>query len=1000
MAINPWENPQLVSYSTLSPRAPLYSFDTLPEALSVQDSSYKKSLNGQWDFKLFESPLSACLDVKNWDKIEVPSCWTRQGFKDLPIYTNVQMPFDESYPKVPEKNPTGIYHRKIKNIWPERRSIIHFAGVESMFYLYLNGEEVGMSKGSRTPVEFDLTDFLKQGDNDLHVKVIRWSDGSYIEDQDHWRMAGIFRDVFLYSSPLQFIEDMFARAQLNEDLKSASLKCQLRLGSVKRDLDAYKINVELFDAKASSIWKSHKFCRLSPKHFREYEKTEDGETIYPYHIIDLDAELEELISWNAENPYQYTVVASLESRAGDLIDCVRSKIGFKRVEVKNQELLINGQAVLIKGVNRHEHDEYSGKVVSRETMIKDIRLLKQFNFNAVRNAHYPQPDLWYELCNEYGLYIMDEANIEAHKDYDTICRDPQYAPAFLNRVMRMFHSHKNHACIYQWSTGNESGYGPNHDMALGYLRGIDSSRLVHCEGAVHAEWSQGLPDHTAKHGMATDTFGPMYPEVEDMLDWAKDRQDDPRPYITCEYNHAMGNSNGSLKDYWKAFREVDGLQGGFIWDWVDQGLAEYDKDGEKYWTYGGDYGEEFHDFDFCINGMVWPDRTPKPAMYEFKKCAEPILVEQISREKYHIINDQYFSDFNNIRLHWTLELDGKIIQEGQEDDLVIEAKESLDYAIEMKPVTAGETQILTVNFSFSYIKKGTWHDAGHELTWSQFFIDADQVIKEENINSRVAQLRVQEMDGLKVFHGDQEVLLPELNLYRAGTDNDAIRAWTGQDHKPGNKWRESGLHDLKLMSESHEFENESLLIKRKYMARNHEISHEILIDNELNFSHEFMLPQKLPSLARVGLKYKIPKIFQGVQWLGLGPHENYVDRDYGARFSLYKNRVLDHYVPYILPQSHGNKSGVKYLKLSDGQESLVFKGNFEFSVCPWSDEELYHSYHTCDLSKVEDKDYYYLNLDLVQRGVGSGSCGPQTRPEYCVEAKYYRFTYTQESIGF
>ncbi|MDD7986367.1 glycoside hydrolase family 2 TIM barrel-domain containing protein [Lentisphaera marina] len=989
MKINDWENPQLVSINTLAPRPPLYAFDSIENALDKSQSPYIHSLNGIWDFKLFNSPNEAHYNLNEWDQIKVPSCWTREGFDDLPIYSNVQMPFDLSYPKVPKQNPTAMYHRKFQSPWPNRRTVIHFAGVETMFYLYLNGHEVGMSKGSRTPVEFDISDYLKEGDNDLYVKVIRWSDISYLEDQDHWRMAGIFRDVYLYSTNDKYVEDLFAKAELKEDLIGGKLTCDIRLASRQRNLDPHIVKIMLYDNKKNEVWSDERSCYVRPRPSHKFHKTPQGEIIY-HHILTLGADLESIIPWNAEKPYQYTVITTLCDTQDKLIDCVKTRIGFKRIEIENQQLLINGQPVLIKGVNRHEHDEYTGKVVSRETMIKDIKLLKQFNFNAVRNAHYPQIELWYELCNEYGLYVMDEANLESHNDYDTICRDPQYAAVFLNRVMRMFHSHKNHACIFQWSSGNESGYGPNHDMAISYLKSVDSSRIVQCEGAIHEDWNQGAPVNQANHGIATDTFPPMYPSIESMVDWAKDRQNDPRPYIPCEYSHAMGNSNGSLKDYWKAFREVHGLQGGFIWDWVDQGLAEHDENGEKYWAYGGDYGEKIHDFDFCINGLVWPDRTPKPAMYEFKKCAEPILVEQINRKTYRIKNDQYFSDFSNIIMRWTLEVNGIEVQSGIEDSLKLKAQEFVDYTLPLSEFTAPDKAKISLNFYFFYRQASAWHEAGHEITFSQFFIKADQYLKEKEERPKFDLV----LQGKKVICGSREILIPEINIFRACTDNDTIRGWSGQEHKIGSQWLAAELDKLKLQSENISQLNNKIIIDRNYLAKDKEIRHKITLDSKLQFCHEFNIPEDLPSLARIGVKYKIPKRYQSVQWLGLGPHENYRDRDYGARFSLYTNTVSDHYVPYILPQAHGNRSGVKELTLSDGQETYDFKGDFEFSISPWSDEELIGSYHSHDLKKKGREDYYWLNLDLIHRGVGTGSCGPDTRPEYCIPAKNYSFKYS------
>ncbi len=574
-----WEVPELTSLHRLPPRA----------TLARTPSSWTASLDGAWDFRRVARPEDAPRAVglaRGWDAVEVPSLWTMQGY-DRPHYTNVQMPFPERPPHVPEENPTGIYRRRFRvpRGWRGRRVVLRFGGVEGVLYVLLNGEAVGLSKDSRTPAEFDVTGLVRPGVNELHAVVVRWSDASFVEDQDQWWQAGISRGASLLSLGAGSVTDFFARCRLDDDYRHGLLAVEVEGGG---PLDA-----RLLDPGGKLV----------------LERRFSGS---------FEAPVRSPRQWSAEAPALYTLELS---GAGETVSC---RVGFRRVEIRDRRLLVNGRAVLIKGVNRHEHDDVRGRAVTRASMEADVRLMKRFNVNAVRTSHYPNDPYWLDLCDRHGLYVVDEANVEAHAYYDDLCRDPRYAAAFLERTQNMVERDKNHPSVILWSLGNESGYGPNHDAAAGWIRARDPSRPLHYEGAIKFDWTGGRA--------ATDVVCPMYPEVAAIEEFPQ--LDDPRPMILCEYSHAMGNSNGGLADYFAAFERHGALQGGFVWEWVDHGIRQTDDRGREYWAYGGDFGDEPNDANFCADGIVWPDREPHPALNELKFLARPVRVEPAGRGRF------------------------------------------------------------------------------------------------------------------------------------------------------------------------------------------------------------------------------------------------------------------------------------------------------------------------------------------------------------------------------
>ena len=661
----PWENPECVCLNRLPARATLYPFQSEKAALTYncKKSTRVLSLNGEWDFRLVPHPDAtpdAFVEPKfkpgrGWKKITVPSNWTAQGY-DKPHYTNVQMPFSHEPPTVPEDNPTGLYRTTvdIPKSWRDR-IVIHFGGVESVLCLYVNGQSVGLSKDSRLPAEFDITDYVTAGKTaTIAAVVIRWSDASVIEDQDHWWMAGIYRDVYLYTTGETYIEDVFARGDLGDDYKTGMLNVTARLGLSAQPEAGWCFSAQLFDAAGKTVFKDTLKSEVTV--------TNVGHT-WPRLEVHISETERAPKLWSSESPYLYTLVVSLLKPNGRTVEHTSCRLGFRRVEVKDRELLINGKPVLMRGVNRHDHHETMGKTVDRETCVADILLMKRYNINAVRTAHYPNDPMWYDLCDEYGLFLVDETNLEAHDHIHQICRDKQYAHAFLDRGMRMVQRDKNHPSIIMWSLGNESGYGPNHDAMGGWIRGFDPSRVLHYEGAISINQS-GLTWDDGER--VTDVICPMYPKIDAIVEWAKTTKGH-RPLIMCEYSHAMGNSNGNLAEYWDAIENYHGLQGGFIWDWVDQGLVQKADNGRTHWAYGGDFGDYPNDDNFCINGLIWPDRTPHPAMHEFKHLIQPVVVEakDLKRGTLTVWNKQDFTDLRGLRGLWEFRVNGVAVQKGR-----------------------------------------------------------------------------------------------------------------------------------------------------------------------------------------------------------------------------------------------------------------------------------------------------------------------------------------------
>ena len=875
-----WKSPELTSLNRVPPSATLLRADPV-------------SLNGTWEFALAARPEEA-VAAAGFGPIEVPGLWTMQGFA-APQYTNVKMPFDEPPPRVPEANPTGVYRRRftVPARWRDRRVVLHFGGSEGALFVTVNGAPVGIAKDARTPAEFDVSDLVRwDAENELVAAVVQWSDATFVEDQDQWWHAGLPRDVFVYATPREHIADVFARGDMNGHL--------------------------VVDVEAGAPARAR---LLDP----------DGAALFDEPLADarLEHDVPAPRQWSAERPDLYTLVVT----AGD--DEVSCRVGFRSVEVAGRRLLVNGRAVRICGVNRHDHDDRRGRAVTRELMEADARLMKQFNVNAVRCSHYPNDPYWLDLCDRVGLYVIDEANIEAHAFYDDLCADPRYAAAFGERVQNMVERDKNHPSVILWSLGNESGYGPNHDAAADWLRAFDPTRPLHYEGAIARDWSGGR--------RATDVVCPMYADVDSIEAWvAAGDTGDPRPLILCEFSHAMGNSNGGLADYYAAFDRHEALQGGFVWEWIDHGIRRTDERGRDYWAYGGDFGEARHDANFCADGLVWPDRTPHPAMYELKHLAAPVRVEALDARagRFRIHNRHHFIDLSHLRGEW----EGGDLPSGS-DDVTLDV--------------SGREHV-----TFRFFER----DGGREVAWQQFELRPPTAAPVRRAGPGSADDLPLVLDG------------PHLQLWRAPTDNDGLPLVPDKSPGPLGRWLELGL-DSGIPDG---------VVHRRQVHR--------LEGGGVLFEHEVELPEELADLPRIGVVLTLAPGLERLEYRARGPWENYSDRQASAVVGRYRSTVTDQYVPYIAPQEHGHHGDARWLTLTDEQGrgiKVTAQPTIGFSASHFTAADLTAARHTIEL---EPRAEVILNLDHAQRGLGTASCGPDTSPRYRLRSGTHRFSYVIQQL--
>ncbi|MGN0729965.1 glycoside hydrolase family 2 TIM barrel-domain containing protein [Treponema sp.] len=1018
-----WENPEIQSINRLPMRSSLVPYESAqksqidaaagPESCEVPQSAFFKSLDGEWDFCFFESPEYSPDEKTLWKKIKVPLSWTMQGFSS-PHYTNIQMPFDYVPPFVPEKNPTGYYRLNVSlpEEWNGRRIVLHIGSAESVAIVYINGEEAGVSKDTRLPCEFDITDFIKGSAAEIIIKVVRWSDASYVEDQDQWWFGGIHRSVYLYSTEKVFIQDAKALTYIDfsSEIPKGIIPLEISLAASDLKCKAQtQADQMLFDVE-------YKVCRLEGTPSKGIPGNEIASGLIPC-SLDLrntlslakkDIEIENPALWSSETPSLYLVTVSLLEKDKRHIESSSFIVGFKSVEIKNRELLFNSKKVYIHGVNRHEHSEFNAKTLSTAEMVRDIKTLKKYNFNSVRTCHYPDDERWYELCDRYGIYILDEANIENHAYYDVMSRSEEWLNSYIQRVQRMAIRDKNHVCIFGWSLGNESGNGQNHHATAAWLRGYDSTRIVHYEGFVRPKIHQGdFTLESLSYGKElTDLIAPMYPSIDLIVEYAT-KCDDWRPLIMCEYSHAMGNANGSLADYWKAIESTHGLQGGFIWDWIDQGIAAHipedklgDEDGGKYWKYGGDFGDSPCDYDFCLNGLNFPDQTPKPAMEECRRLFAPVRLAAIHAAQgiFEVKSRACFVPLDFLSLKWSCLVDGTVKASGEFPLDKVLPENSI--RIEIPQVTecvqnADSHAEIMFHADFIYSRQTPWAEKGELCSADEELISAGQtcfIDSADSVSPEAEQLALTLVPTVFHAYTENEGIKA---LYDKVDDKDIPGCFIG---KPTKLWMDCALEYSHCKKDQHgvfhivsekngkmfDFGTCSCDVKKAW----HEKS------SFMEICAGFKLNNTVPEYPRVGLESSVSSIFSKIKWYGCGPHECYSDRKYTALKGLHEMAIKDLGVPYIVPQENGLRCGVKYLELSGEGKTLHIQSDseFSFSLLPYTAHDLYKCRHTSELVDLSkgNEGKWILIIDAAHRGVGTGACGPDTLEQYRLRPGAYK----------
>ncbi len=1008
--VNDWENPEVVGRNKEPGHCTLMPYADAQAAIQCkrEQSRFYTSLNGPWKFNWVEKPADRPIDFHNvdydvsgWKEIPVPSNWQMHGY-GRPIYLNVRYPFPVNPPYIPHNyNPVGSYRREftIPIEWKGRQIFLHFDGVKSAFYVWVNGQETGYSQDSMTPAEFNITKYLKEGTNTIAIQVYRWSDGSYLEDQDMWRLSGIYRNVYLFSTPNVHIRDFFVRADLENNYQDGVLMIRPKLAKYgDQDIKGWYVRAQIYDGERAVL--SEDLKAYAPPIINERYPQRDN-----VRFALLQAKVPNVKRWSAETPNLYTLVLTLEDAQGKVIEAESCKVGFRRIEIKDGQLFINGISVKLFGVNRHEHDPDHGRAIPLERMIQDVKILKQNNINAVRTSHYPDDPQWYELCDEYGIYLIDEANLETHGVGGYFSNQATWHTAFVERAIRMVERDKNHPSVIFWSLGNEAGCGPNHAAMAGWIHDYDPTRYVHYEGVV------GRP----KDWPYVDVISRMYARIPEIIRIANDPVD-TRPMVLCEYAHAMGNSVGNLKEYWDAIRSHKRLIGAFIWDWADQGLRKFSAEGKMFWAYGGDFGDFPNDGNFCCNGIVQPDRKPNPSLHEVKKIYQRIWVEPVDlvRGTVSIRNEYDFLDLSFVDILWQLTEDGKILQKGKLDRLSLPAGAIQEVRIPFdKPqLQPGAEYFLKVSFVLG--DDTLWASQGHIVAWDQFKVPFDVPSGSVAELTEMGELKLKESDKTItvtdqnfelivsknsgaiesfIYEKTQLIVSPLVpNFWRVPIDNDR---GNGMPRRHG-VWQQAGPNRKITSVKAKQIKQQLVRItvnatlpvgtESKYqIVYNIYGSGDVLIENSIEPSGE-----NIPEIPRLGMQMEIPGRYSTMTWYGRGPHETYWDRKTGAAVGLYSGAVQEQIHLYVRPQENGNKTDVRWVALMDGDGTgLLAIGRPLLSVSAWpfTMEDLGKAKHIHELPTREN---ITVNLDYKQMGVGGDdSWGARTHPEYMLYAKPY-----------
>jgi beta-galactosidase len=946
----------------------------------------------------------ACFDDKNWSNIAVPGNWEVNGF-GIPIYTNIIYPFPKNPPFIDHKfAPVGTYRTgfTVPADWKGKDVILHFGSVTGAMYLYINGQEVGFTKASKLPAEFNISKYLKDGNNILAAQVFRWHDGSYLEDQDFWRLTGIERDVYLVAKNNISIKDFEINADLDATYSKGMFRADVFIANPSKQ--AVVASVELFDAAGNKISSLQKSLGKNDS------------------IVSLSASIKEIKKWSAETPYLYNTLITLKDKQGNTIEATSHKTGFRKIEIKNAQLMVNGRKIMVHGVNRHEHDEVLGHVPERALMIKDIQLMKQHNINAVRSSHYPNDPLWLQLCDEYGLYVIDEANIEIHGmgaslqgNFDKSVH-PAYLPSWeasiMDRITRMVERDKNHASVIIWSLGNECGNGKVFFDAYDWIKQRDKTRPVQFEQAGEER--------------NTDIVCPMYPPIAYMKSYAADATK-TRPFIMCEYAHAMGNSSGNFQEYFDIINSSPHMQGGFIWDWADQGLKAKDANGKSYWAYGGDLGAGhlYNDNNFCANGLVAVDRSLHPGIHEVKKVYQDIIFRDKNWKQGLIVveNNFSFTSLEGFQFKWVLLKNGKELQSGI-FDVTLQPQSSKEVTLSIPAVGNDAMYFLNV---FAYTKTDApLIPEGHEMARAQFGDSKNAISLWASDHS--GNLDVQ-MDGKMLsfksgtvsgkFNTEngqwmsytakgEPVLLkfPEPYFWRAPTDND----FGNQMPEKLGIWRSAHANRKLVKVNVGEKNKDGLKIEVHYLLTDlnapYQINYSILPNGSIKVASMLdMNERQVPEMPRFGMRMQVNKDNESIHYYGRGPWENYPDRNTASFMGEYHQTLADQFVSnYIRPQENGYRTDVRWVTLlaANGYGvSIKADEPICFSALPYTTEDLdpgnsKKNQHPSDLN---ERSFISLHIDLTQRGVGGdNSWGALPHEKYLLKQKKFTYSFIIEPV--
>ena len=954
-----------------------------------KDSQKRISLNGEWKFKYVDAPELSPEGFERpeigegWDKIDVPSVWQLRGY-DKMHYTDVLYPFPVNPPYVPDENPTGIYKKTITldEEWLQKDTILKFHGVDSAFDVWVNGDHAGFGKVSRLPSEFNITDLVKAGDNDITVRVYKWSDGTYLEDQDMWWLSGIYRDVELINEERNAVLDLQVDGTLDDSYRNGLLTSKIRMKQAGINLKwqlSYKGEVVLA-----------------------------GEAVSEGKEVCIKAEIPEVHKWTAETPelYEFTVETDTQE--------VTVRCGFRRIEIKDKNFYVNNQVILLNGVNHHDYNPKEGRTVTKEQMEADICLMKQYNINAVRCSHYPANEYFYDLCDEYGLYVINEADLECHgfewvENYTWITDDETWKDAYVDRSVRMVKRDRNHPSIIMWSMGNESAFGCNFRSAAQAIRELDDTRLIHYEGDFEAE--------------VTDVYSTMYTRLKGLKEIAEYEVKGDKPHVMCEYGHAMGNGPGGLKAYQDMYRKYKRLQGGFLWEWYDHGIHTVEND-KEYYKYGGNYGDFPTNGNFCIDGILMPDRTPSPGMEEYKQIIAPVEITAVegSMRKIQIKNYYDFLDLSTITLHWEVKAEDLTVQEGIVEELSVAPHESKVITLPIVPFELQANTDYYLNLTVCQKEDKIYALAGHEIKKVQIPMEIrrDEFVVRETAD----KLKVTKAQGVLTVENSQVTVKfntvfgrllsfgkegkeyltdgPRMNVYRATIDNDMYK----KDDWMNKYFIQKPVEETEYVNCQETEDKVTVQIGTFFSCYNQswgfecDYTYEIYSCGQMKVEIQGKAVQRgklePPFLPRIGIIMKGNKKFQKTMWYGMGPGESYVDSKAASVMGIYENTVDGMMTDYVFPQENGHRESVKWFCIGDGEDGMLcrMEDKLGLNLANYTDESLEKAQHPFEIEKADE---VIIHLDYRHSGLGSNSCGEEQMEENKVKLQDFAMAFTLQT---